>query len=80
MKIIDIYNYLDEISPFALQEKWDNSGLLLGDLSEEVERVYLSIDVDEKLLDTIEENSLLITHHPIIFFNQINYDLIKINI
>jgi dinuclear metal center YbgI/SA1388 family protein len=84
MKIIDIYNYLDEISPFALQEKWDNSGLLLGDLSEEVERVYLSIDVDEKLLDSIEENSLLITHHPIIFgglkqlqFNQYPAHLIR---
>ena len=84
MKIIDIYNFLDELSPFELQEKWDNSGLLLGDLSEEVQRVYLSIDVDEKLLDEMEPNSLLITHHPIIFggikqlqFNQYPARLIR---
>ena len=84
MKIADIYNFLNSLSPFELQEKWDNSGLLLGDLSEDVQKVYLSIDVDEKLLDEIEENSLLITHHPIIFgglkqlqFNQYPAHLIR---
>lgn len=84
MKIGDIYNYLNTLSPFELQEKWDNSGLLLGDLNEDVEKIYLSIDVDEKLLDEIEENSLLITHHPIIFgglkqlqFNQYPAHLIR---
>ena len=84
MKIIDIYNYLDKISPFELQEKWDNSGLLLGDLNEEVDKVYLSIDVDENLLEEMDENSLLITHHPIIFgglkqlqFNQYPAHLIR---
>ena len=84
MKIADIYNFLNSLSPFELQEKWDNSGLLLGDLSEDVQKVYLSIDVDEKLLDEVEENSLLITHHPIIFgglkqlqFNQYPAHLIR---
>lgn len=67
MKILDIYNYLDKISAFSLQEEWDNSGLLLGDVSDDVQKIYLSIDVDEQLIDEMEENSLLITHHPIIF-------------
>ena len=84
MKIIEIYNYLDQISPFALQEKWDNSGVLIGDLNEDVQKVYLSIDVDEKLLDEVDENSLIITHHPLIFgglkqlqFNQYPAKLIR---
>ncbi len=67
MKIVEIYEYLDELSPFALQEKWDNSGLLLGDFNEEVSQIALSIDVDEKLIDSLENNTLLITHHPLIF-------------
>ncbi|DAB29617.1 MAG TPA: Nif3-like dinuclear metal center hexameric protein [Sulfurimonas sp. UBA12504] len=67
MKISEIYKRLDELSPFTLQESWDNSGLLLGDFSQEVKRVVLSIDVDEKLIDTIDEDTLLITHHPLIF-------------
>jgi GTP cyclohydrolase I len=84
MTIGELYNYLDEISPFALQEEWDNSGLLLGDFSEDVTKIYLSIDVDEQLVDMMDANSLLITHHPIIFgglkqlqFNQYPAQLIR---
>ncbi|WP_419765574.1 MAG: Nif3-like dinuclear metal center hexameric protein [Arcobacter sp.] len=76
MKIKDIYNYLDELSPFVLQEKWDNSGLIVGSYDDEVEKVYISIDLDEELVSNMEENSLVITHHPLIFsaLKRVNYD------
>lgn len=76
MKIADIYNYLDNISPFELQEKWDNSGLNVGSMSDDVKRIVLSMDIDEQLLDELEPNTLLITHHPLIFssLKVINYD------
>ena len=67
MKISEIYHFLNELSPFELQESWDNSGLLVGDFSQEISQIALSIDVDEALIDSLEENTLLITHHPIIF-------------
>ena len=67
MTVKNIYKILDEISPFELQESWDNSGLLVGDWSNEVKSVVLSIDIDEELLESLEENTLVITHHPIIF-------------
>ena len=67
MKIGEIYKILDEISPFASQEKWDNSGLLVGSFETSAERVYLSLDVDDELLDEVQPNSLIITHHPLIF-------------
>jgi len=67
MKILEIYDFLNELSPFELQEKWDNSGLLVGDFSQEITTIALSIDVDEALIDSLENNTLLITHHPIIF-------------
>ena len=67
MKISEIYKFLDNLSPFELQESWDNSGLLLGDFNQDVQKIYLSIDVDEALIDSMEGNTLLITHHPIIF-------------
>jgi dinuclear metal center YbgI/SA1388 family protein len=67
MKILEIYNFLNELSPFEIQEKWDNSGLLIGEFSQEISQIALSIDVDEKLIDSLEPNTLLITHHPIIF-------------
>lgn len=67
MKILEIYKFLDTLSPFELQESWDNSGLLVGDFSIDVKKVVLSIDVDENLIDSLDNDTLLITHHPLIF-------------
>ncbi|MBA1437877.1 MAG: Nif3-like dinuclear metal center hexameric protein [Epsilonproteobacteria bacterium] len=67
MKVLEIYKFLNQLSPFELQESWDNSGLLVGDFTHEISTVALSIDVDEALIDSLEPNTLLITHHPIIF-------------
>ena len=67
MKILEIYEYLNELSPFEIQESWDNSGLLIGDFQDNISKIALSIDVDEQLIDSLDENTLLITHHPIIF-------------
>jgi dinuclear metal center YbgI/SA1388 family protein len=67
MKILEIYEYLNNLSPFDMQESWDNSGLLVGGFEDNISQIALSIDLDEKLIDSLEENTLLITHHPIIF-------------
>jgi dinuclear metal center YbgI/SA1388 family protein len=67
MTLANIYEHLDALSPFSLQESWDNSGLIVGNPAQEISTVALSIDVDEALLDSLEEGTLLITHHPLIF-------------
>lgn len=67
MKIAEIYQILDEIAPFEAQESWDNSGLLLGKMDDEFDKIYASIDLDSNLIQKIEKNSLIITHHPLIF-------------
>jgi len=67
MKILEIYDYLNKLSPFEIQESWDNSGLLVGSFEDDISQIALSIDVDEKLIDSLDANTLLITHHPIIF-------------
>lgn len=76
MKVANIYKTLDEISPFILQEKWDNSGLLVGNMEDEINQIYISIDLDEELVESVEENSLIITHHPLIFspIKRLNFD------
>ena len=76
MKLKEIYDFLDNLSPFALQEKWDNAGLLVGSFDDEIKNIYISIDLDEELVQEVEENSLIITHHPLIFsgLKRINYD------
>ena len=46
MKIKDLYSFLDELSPFLLQEKWDNSGLIVGNMEDKFNKVYISLDLD----------------------------------
>jgi len=80
LKIKEILNFLDEISPFELQENWDNSGLLVGDLEKNVKKIYISLDLDEELVDKVENNSLIIAHHPLIFkpIKAIDYNVHKL--
>ena len=67
MQVKDIYDYLNDLSPFELQEKWDNSGLIVGNMEDEFENLYISLDLDLEMIEKIEPKSLIITHHPLIF-------------
>ena len=67
MKISEIYQKLNTISPFELQERWDNSGLLVGDMNREFEYIALGLDLDRESLEQAKENTLFIVHHPLIF-------------
>ena len=87
MTVEEIYKKLNEISPFDLQEGWDNTGLQVGDWTHEIKTIVLSIDIDEEFLEGLENDTLVITHHPIIFgglkqlqFNQYPAKLLQIMI
>jgi dinuclear metal center YbgI/SA1388 family protein len=67
MLIKDIYNTLDTISPFDTQEKWDNSGLILGNMSERFTNLHITLDIDIEFLKKVQKGSLIISHHPLIF-------------
>jgi len=67
MKLQEIYSHLDKISPFDSQEKWDNSGLIVGDMSREVSQIVVSLDIDFDMIEEAEEGSLFVVHHPLIF-------------
>lgn len=73
-KVKEIYQICHEISPFSLQEKWDNSGINLGNMEQEIHQIYLSLEVDTRIADLILPNSLIITHHPLIFTPLKNLD------
>lgn len=77
MFLQDIYTHLDKISPFELQEKWDNSGLIVGDLRREVSQIVLSLDIDESMIDEAKEGTLFVVHHPLIFGKLTQLDFAK---
>ena len=68
-KVSEILSYITDVAPLQWQESYDNSGLLIGDGNALVDKVLLTIDVTEKVVDEAIENSfhLIISHHPLIF-------------
>jgi putative NIF3 family GTP cyclohydrolase 1 type 2 len=69
LKIKEIYNYLETVAPPALQESYDNAGLIVGNPEAEVSSVLVTIDVTEDVVvEAIEKKAgLIIAHHPIVF-------------
>lgn len=68
-KVKDIIQYLEKIAPFSLQESYDNSGLLVGNFSNEVSGVLISLDCTEEVVQEAIENNIntIVSHHPIVF-------------
>ena len=77
MKLQEIYNHLDKISPFELQEKWDNSGLIVGDMEREVSQIAVSLDIDLDIIKEAKEGTLFVVHHPLIFGKLTQLDFAK---
>ena len=80
MTIREITTIIEQFAPLSLQESYDNSGLIVGRMDDEVHGVLLAVDVTEAVLDEAEREGcdMIITHHPIIFhpmkrFNSANY-------
>ena len=69
MKLKAITQFLEHQFPLSLQESYDNSGLLIGNLEMEITGVLICLDSIEKIVDEAIEKScnLIIAHHPIIF-------------
>ena len=67
--VLDFYRCLDELAPFSTQLSWDNSGLLVGDFSQQVHTCVLALDVTEAVVRFAREHDaqLIVTHHPVIF-------------
>lgn len=69
MKIREILQIIEQTAPLALQESYDNSGVQIGDISQEIKGVLLSVDVTEDVVDEAISLgcNLIISHHPLAF-------------
>ena len=67
-----IISALEELAPKSLATDWDNVGLLIGNETQIIDKVIVTLDID---LETVERiiaqegsaNILIVSHHPIIF-------------
>lgn len=69
MIVKSICELIEEVAPLALQESYDNAGLLVGNSQMEVTSVLVCIDITEEVMaEAIQKKcNLIISHHPLIF-------------
>lgn len=69
MKVSVVAAAIEEFAPLALQESYDNSGLIVGRADDEVHCALLAVDVTEEVIaEAVREGcDMIITHHPIVF-------------
>ena len=69
MKVREITSVIESFAPLSIQESWDNSGLIIGSLEQEVHGVLLGFDCTPELVDEAVEcgADMIVTHHPLIF-------------
>lgn len=69
MKAKEIIEVIEEFAPPSIQEKWDNSGMIVGDPESDVSGVMLGLDCTEELVEeaVATDCNMIITHHPLIF-------------
>ncbi len=69
MKIKDIISCIEEYAPPALQENYDNSGLITGNKEDEATGVIVCLDSTPDVIDEAagKKCNLVIAHHPVIF-------------
>jgi dinuclear metal center YbgI/SA1388 family protein len=69
MRIYDVISYLENKFPISSQAGFDNCGTQVGDVSQKLEGVLISLDCTEEVVDEAIEIglNLIVAHHPLIF-------------
>jgi dinuclear metal center YbgI/SA1388 family protein len=69
MKIAEVIRHLEAIAPPAVQESYDNAGLITGQPDWECGGIIVCLDATEPVIaEAIEKKcNLIIAHHPILF-------------
>lgn len=69
IRVRDVMKFLNEVAPFKLQEEYDNSGLLVGHLADEVTGILVTLDCLESVVDEAIQvgANVIVAHHPILF-------------
>ena len=69
MIVQDVINHLEELSPLAYAEDFDNVGLLVGNKNAKISGILVTLDTIETVIDEAIENkcNLIVSFHPIIF-------------
>lgn len=65
----EIYEFINSIAPFDIQESFDNAGFLVGRKDREVRRILVALDITHEVAEEAARlgAELIVAHHPVIF-------------
>jgi dinuclear metal center YbgI/SA1388 family protein len=68
-KLKNIYDFIDSFAPFATAEEYDNVGILIGNETDNINKILISLDITGDVIKEASENNieLILSHHPVIF-------------
>ncbi len=68
-RLSEIINELNRLAPPELKEPWDNVGLMVGDETQQIKKVFICLDLTtENVSKAISCGAdLIVSHHPMIF-------------
>lgn len=69
MLLKELMTKLDSVLKPKLAYEWDNVGLGIGELSSEVKRILVTLEITESVIDEAitKKADMIISHHPLIF-------------
>ena len=69
MRLLDIADYIEKMSPLHTQESWDNSGFQIKSGNPEIESILVAMEINNDVIDEAiaKATKLIVTHHPLIF-------------
>ena len=69
-----IINMLEKWAPKTLAESWDNTGLAVGSMQAQIQKVLVALDVTKEVIEEAKEvgAEMIITHHPMLLFQKFN--------
>jgi dinuclear metal center YbgI/SA1388 family protein len=69
MKINEIVSFLETLAHPALQETYDNTGLLIGESGRDCTGILCTLDATEEVIQEaiVQKCNLVVAHHPVIF-------------
>ncbi len=69
MRIYDVISYLENKFPLSSQAGFDNCGVQVGDVKQNVTGILISLDCTEEIIDEAIDlgYNLIVSHHPLIF-------------
>ena len=69
VKVSDVAGYLEELAPPAQKCDWDNVGLLVGRGENRIERILVSLDITDAVIEEAvrDKAGVIVSHHPLFF-------------